>query len=350
MICMLNCLKGNNTAAKEKLFYHNTVYPVAHITRSEIFREKITEYVNSKESGKDGRIRHYIPTQYTLSYVNDDNLGISHQVMMAIKAINRTELRQAYAEEVYREVIWGEVAELQIFSELLKTELPDVNRQKLDKHIDNLKFRKRLENELIGAIKLIDHYGGYRVYYLRESKELIITIGNKSYTFGEPYALIDLNIPFVDDLPEFNDFLCSVISFITAGKAYFNNVDQFKHYVKYCHLLHWEVERSYEERTSLFDYFFDKFELTVENIREFDMMFDRQWHRKLYSMSGKGKKLEWILNADLSITEKIKILSCIEISRKYLGPVRKLVSEYIRRDPDPEMHNYNLAYGLMERI
>ena len=347
---LIKCLDGENIEAKERLFNYNTVYPVAPITKTDIFRKSITKFVNSKEGKVEGRLRKYIPTQYTLSYVNDDDEVKSRQVMAAIKAIEQTDLRQEYAEEVYREVLWGGVEELKAFSAMLKLELPDVNCHEIDKHIVDVQFKQKLENEIKGAIELIDSYTGYRVYYVKESKKLILTIENNIHYLSPPYSIENIKIPSIGNIAEFNTFLRLLVNFIDNEKVEFNNGEEFCTYSKYFRLLHWDIDCISSDRDALLDYFFNNIELTIENIRQYIKIFDAHWNRKLYSLAGKESVLKFIISADLTVTEKVIILSCFEINRKYIKPVHDIVSEYINSDPDPDINVPNLAYALMQRI
>lgn len=344
---LCSCLVGDDFKTQKKLFYYRTVYPVAPITKTEIFRDSITKYVNSNEM----KVTDYIPPQYTLSYVNDEeHRANAQQIMQAIRAIKSTELRQKYAEEVFREVLWGGVTELREFATLVKNELQDVNCSEMDRYIESIEFKQVFKENIPDAIKLIDIYPEHSFYFSREVDSLIITVGPKVYSFIKPYAVKDLNIPGIVNLDEFNSFLNILIRYIKEGKIKFERFEDFDLYVKYSDWLHWDVLALFSEKQVLLDYFFMHVELTVENVRKYETIFRRNWNRKLYSVTDKSEAVNFIIHSELTPKEKIKVLTCLEISRKHIKDVRDIVLEYMRDNPDHELVAYNAAYELMQRV
>ena len=58
-----------------------------------------------------------IPTQYIISYVDDEKeVEKAYQVLEAVKAIKKHELRQKLAEEVLTSVIWKYIEDMEQYA------------------------------------------------------------------------------------------------------------------------------------------------------------------------------------------------------------------------------------------
>ena len=71
-------------------------------------------------------------------------------------------------------------------------------------------------------------------------------------------------------------------------------------------------------------------------------------------MYGKDKILESIIYSNLHNSEKIKVLSCVDISRKYRKSVSKIINEYLNSENSDNSEKYGSDYyavhALIQRI
>lgn len=114
----------------------------------------------------------------------------------------------------------------------------------------------------------------------------------------------------------------------------------------------WETAHIYDERTGLLEYFFNRIEVTEENIRKYLNIFsDYGYRNRLYNMYGKDKILESIIYSNLHNSEKIRALLCVDISRKYRKAVSKIINEYLESENSKKYGiDYNAVHTLMQRI
>lgn len=344
---LMNQLKEDKLENQRNLFTYSVVYPVAPISKTIEFRNSITRFVNNNELKT-------IPTQYIISYVDDEKeVEKAYQVLEAVKAIENHELRQELAEEVLRSVIWKDIEDMEQYLELLKSELKDVDRVRINSYIKKKKINQEIENGVKDALHIIEKYHVFSVYYSKESNGLFIINDGKLSQHHIPFISTDeLNLSYIDDMDGFAKFINCVIDFIRDEKVVFKSVDDFNLYVKYCDMVTWETAHIYDERIGLLDYFFNRIEVTEENIRKYLNIFsDYGYRNRLYNMYGKDKILESIIYSNLHNSEKIRVLSCVDISRKYRKAVSKIINEYLKSENSEKYgSDYNAVHTLMQRI
>ena len=114
----------------------------------------------------------------------------------------------------------------------------------------------------------------------------------------------------------------------------------------------WEASHIYDEQIALLEFFFNNIEVTEENIRKYlHIFYDYGYRNKLYNMYEKDNILELINYSNLRNSEKIELLSCVDISRKYRKAVSKIINEYLNSEESKEYGRaYDAVHALMQRI
>ena len=114
----------------------------------------------------------------------------------------------------------------------------------------------------------------------------------------------------------------------------------------------WETSHIYDGQTGLLEFFFNHIDVTEENIRKYLHIFRNYGYRnKLYNMHEKDNILESIIYSNLNNSEKIEVLSCVDISRKYRKAVSKIINEYLNSEESKEYGKaYDAVHTLMQRI
>lgn len=343
-------LKEDGLEHQRNLFSYNVVFPVAPISKTIEFRNSITKYINNSELES-------IPTQYIISYVDDEKeVEKAYQVLEAVKAIKKHELRQKLAEEVLTSVIWKDIEDMEQYAELLKSELKNIDRIKINSYIEKEKINQEIENGVRDALHIVERYRMFSIYYSKESYSLFIISDGKLLQCHIPFMPNgELNLLHIDDMDSFAKFINCIIDFIEVKKMVFGTIDDFNLYVKYCDMITWETAHIYDERTGLLEFFFNHIKTTEENIRKYLNIFSNYGYRnKLYNMYGKDKILESIIYSNLHNSEKIKVLSCVDISRKYRKSVSKIINEYLNSENSDNSEKYGSDYyavhALIQRI
>ncbi len=344
---LMSQLKMDKLEAQKNLFCYNVVYPIAPISKTIEFRNSITRFINNNELES-------IPTQYIISYVDDDKeVEKAHQVLESIKAIKNHKLRQKLAEEVLNSVIWKDAEDMERYAEMLKKEFKGVDCRRIDDFIKKEKINEAIESDIKDALHMIEKYRVFSIYYSKESDSLLIISDGNLFRHHIPFISTDeLNLPYIEDIGSFAKFLNCIIDFIREEKVVFKSVDDFNLYVKYCDMVTWETSRIYDAQIALLEFFFKHIEVTEENIRKYLHIFcNYGYTNKLYNMYKKDNILESIIYSNLHNSEKIEVLSCVDISRKYRKAVSKIINEYLNSEESKE---YGRAYGavhaLMQRI
>ena len=139
-----------------------------------------------------------------------------------------------------------------------------------------------------------------------------------------------------------------VITLVNNETLLLESVERFELYVKYRNLITWDVSRFYNERDNVLDFFFANMEINEYNLRKYISIFMMDTYYRPYDMCEKEDKLEFIINSDLDIDEKIQILACLEINRKYRREVNNLLNEYIKSEK--HIKDERTIFSLMQRI
>lgn len=325
------------------LFYYNVVYPVASIVRTEAYRNSITNFVNNNQIER-------IPPQYILSWVDDsdDEQEKAEQVIQAVLNIKNMELRQSFVEDALTSIVWKDSFDMEKYSNLLKKD-NYVDCSEIDKFIAHTREEDQLEEKVKDAINIIGSYNQFDIYYSKDNNNISIITGGKLYTFDLPItSLKDINLYSVTDNEEFSKFIEMIIESVKNEILVFESVEVFDLYVKYKDLLMWEVRYYCNERDNALDFFFANMKTNEDNLRKYISVFSMDMYYRPYDMCEKEDKLEFIINCDLDLNEKIQILACLEINRKYRREVSELLNEYLKSEK--LIRNDGIIFSLMQRI
>ncbi|MEE0863459.1 MAG: SMEK domain-containing protein [Lachnospiraceae bacterium] len=336
-------LNEKDSSLNKELFYYNVVYPVASIVRTEAYRNSITNFVNNN------KIEH-IPPQYILSWVDDsdDEQEKSEQVIQAVLNIENPELRQYLAEDALTSILWKDYSDMEKYSSLLKKE-NIVDCSKIDKFIAHTREEDQLEEKVKDAENIIRSYNQFDIYYSKDDNIILIVMGGEIYTFNLPIiSLKDINLYPVVDNEEFSKFIEMIIESVNNEKLLFDSVERFDLYVKYKKFLILDVGYDCNERDNALDFFFANMETNEYNLRKYISVFSMDMYYRPYAMCQKEDKLEFIINCNLDINEKIQILACLEINRKYRREVNRLMNEYLKSDI--RIRDDGTIFSLMQRI
>ena len=340
---LLNVLCGDNIPAKKELFRYRIIYPVSQITQTAEFRASIIDFVNSTSCDR-------IPTQYTISLISESE-AIVPQMIDAVRAIKSPAIRQSYASELHREVLWHTVENLEEYENSIRQEFPDIDTTSLKLYIAKQKKKNSAQAKIRDVMPIIQSYiAGFEIYYSTADSSLVVHHSNEVYTLKSPYVFEKHLLPSIIEMDDFQKFINLIVSWLTNQNVKFKNSTEFDLFYKYSHLLDQLCIRRLNITNKVFAFFFTHIGGSPDNVRKYIKIFQHRIPGDYFSMTQHQTQLDTIIHSDLLAVDKIKVLSCVEIPRKHRNAVKRIINEHLSTSDPHDWKVRNAVNSVMQRI
>lgn len=230
---LLSVLASNQEELKVYMFNYNTVFPVANIVKTELFRSKIINYINSPVYSQ--AYMGDLPTQYICCF--KENLD---DWLLSISLINDLKMKKDLVD--FYVFSWGmkDLDSLKTYYKAVKTNYPSFDLTQIANYIAKLESYKSLNIQDYPILTFND----INIYQRQENDLSYAIIRN------EEVVIVDYPFNQEDLEPFFGTSTASIIEFcnmiISANKTkskeiIIHNDNELSLLIRYCDAIHWST-------------------------------------------------------------------------------------------------------------
>lgn len=230
---LLFILASNQEELKAYMFNYSTVFPVANIVKTELFRSEIINYINSPKYSQT-HINN-LPIQYVCCF--KENLD---DWLLSISLINDPEIKKGLIDFYVFSWGMGDVDNIKTYYKAIKANYPSFDLTQIENHIAKLENYKSLKIEDYPILTFNDIN-----IYKRQENDLSYAI-----IHNDEVVIIDYPFNYENLEPFFGTSTASVIEFcdmiISANKTkskeiIIHNDNELSLLMRYYDTIHWST-------------------------------------------------------------------------------------------------------------
>lgn len=228
---LIKILESNQDEIKSHMFHYSTVFPVADIVKTELFRNEIVNYINSPSYLQ--KYEGHLPTQYSCCFKEDLEAWL-----LSISLITDSRIKKDLIDFYVFSWGMGDIDNIRAYYDAVKTSYPSFDLSRIENHIEKLDYYKSLGLEDYPIIT----FNGVDIYK-KKGNELLYAINHK-----KNIDIVDYPFTCEKLKPYFGIHTCTIIPFCDivisaisteSKEIMIRNNDELDLLMKYYDTIHW---------------------------------------------------------------------------------------------------------------
>lgn len=331
---MIDLLNSDRLDIKILMFEYSTVAPIADITLTETFKTEIVKYINSVEFAQT--YSGYLPTQYTCCFERD-----MESIIESIGLVNNRVMKENLIDFYVFSWGLGDVSNIKAYYQRIQEKYPDINLNKIEKHIKELDKYKSIGLPEYPIIS----FNNLSIYKRDVDKSLYV------FTFEDVFE--EVMFPFSEEklirffgsntsiFLNFMSILNSAISSETK-EITVSNINDLYSVIYFDEYLHWSTHFNYN---SIIHYalsiLFDVDQIDEQILEWLRKKINRLFIPLKFHSTFKLQELEEkIISSPLKIFDKLLLLYCINPDINNQELISIAINEYNHEEAGIEKDNH----------